>query len=112
LTTIFVVIDTQESGWRHVLWDDAMISSAMLHPAILPAGLLPEGRTFKFANREAFIAASNWGEKSDILRYDILMQVARGLIFIVLYLFRYVLLIEYLFFDCSFPYIQQLSICH
>jgi hypothetical protein len=41
-------------GWRHVLWGDA------------------EAAAFPLRNRAAFEAATNWGEKSDILRYEVL----------------------------------------
>jgi hypothetical protein len=41
-------------GWQHVLWDDAAVAA------------------FGLANAAAFHAAPNFGEKSDIARYEIL----------------------------------------
>eukprot|EP00937_MAST-01D_sp_MAST-1D-sp2_P007827 g7827.t1 len=42
--------------WRHVLWGDA------------------EAAAFGLRNRAAFDAAPNWGEKSDLLRYEVLLR--------------------------------------
>jgi hypothetical protein len=43
------------SGWACRLWRDADVAQ------------LPQG----FVNREAYEAAHNYGEKSDILRYEV-----------------------------------------
>lgn len=91
-------------GWVHQLWDDDAMrrvleaqaklpgvnQSAKIDPpceqkSVQPADesereapqlmLTPEGKPLRLTNRAAFEAASNWGEKSDILRYEILNQV-------------------------------------
>ena len=49
----------QQNAWRYRLWRDADVNS-MVPP---------------LANRAAFDAASNYGEKADILRYEILLRV-------------------------------------
>ena len=43
--------------WRHIMWDDAATAE------------------FDLTNRAAFDAAANYGEKSDVLRYEILAQM-------------------------------------
>lgn len=43
--------------WRHIMWDDAAAAA------------------FDLRNRAAFDAAANYGEKSDVLRYEILSQM-------------------------------------
>lgn len=48
--------DTAHAGWGHRLWTEAEVA------ACFPQGL---------RNQAAFDAAGNFGEKADILRYEV-----------------------------------------
>lgn len=81
---------------RHLLWDDAAVAAAVARSKLpkpkLAKAADPEATTtaataaastdaatalpaLRIVNLEAFEAARNYGEKSDILRYEILSQV-------------------------------------
>ena len=72
-----------------MLWDDAAVAAVLEAsrrpevPLVPEAGagaaeeVVPEALRYgvRLANLAAFEAAANWGEKSDVLRYEILSQV-------------------------------------
>ena len=61
-TLLYIYIHTSHTGWEHRLWTDAEVD------------LLGED----FRNRQAYLDAPNYGQKADILRYE-LLQTFGGL---------------------------------